>query len=266
MRRVIIIFCLLLTLVSVCRAADGYRIFTDQQGRAIEARIIKFDPRTNQVEIERTDRRRVKVKPEIFSEKDQTYIRDWQLIKGFMSTSWFKITADKKVAEDWKDRVGSQGAVQRNYEKIVYSVNLQNGSSVALDNMRFEYRIFYEQEQLAPGGQVTEKHCVGGEEKLDNIGARSKADFVTKPIVIFDQSLTGGYDEYRSGAPTRQEGKLKGFWLKAYMKTESGEVAEREYCSPASLKDHYQWVAAESLSDRQSKPAPTSKRKKKKKR
>ncbi|MCF7848277.1 MAG: hypothetical protein K9M45_05450 [Kiritimatiellales bacterium] len=245
--------------------AEEYRIFTDQQDRAIEARIINFDSRANLVEIERTDRRRVKVTPEIFSEKDQVFIRDWQLIKGFMSSSWFKIQADKKTAEEWDDMVGSQRAVKRNYEKIVYNVNLQNGSSVTLENIRFEYRIFFEQEQLAAGGQMTEKHCVGGDATIESIAARSKDGFVTKPIVIFDQSLSGGYDEYTSGAPTSQSGKLKGFWLKAYMKTESGEVAEREYCSPANLKEHYEWMAVEKLSNRESAPAPSSKRKKKKK-
>ena len=54
------------------------RVFTDAQGRSIEAELVKYDEGRKEVTIKRAGQRKtVSVPVSIFSADDQGYIREW---------------------------------------------------------------------------------------------------------------------------------------------------------------------------------------------
>jgi hypothetical protein len=221
-------------------AADGqYHIFTDQQDRVVAAKIIKVDALRGLVELELENKRRTKVKPSIFCEKDQAYIRDWQSVKSFNSSSTFKAEMKKKVVESWTEK----GTAQRDFERVVYEIELTNRGGEPLDNLDVAYNVFYEQEHLKSSGQYTEKNCTKGLIHHARLEARASHSLKTDPLVVYDQHLSGGYDGYVGGLPERQEGDIKGIWVRVSLTTPSGLTAIREFLSPKSLINHQSWEA-----------------------
>ncbi len=218
-------------------ASGEFHIFTDGQDRVVTAKIINVDSRRDVVELELENKRRTKVKPSIFIEADQIYICDWESLKRFNSSSMFKVEISKKVIESWTKK----GTAQQDFDRVEYGITLINRGAAPLNNLDVAYNVFYEQEQLKSSGQYTEKNCVKGRIHHAQLNARTSHTLKAESVVVFDQHLSGGYDGYVGGLPERQEGDIKGIWVKVSMTTPSGASATREFLSPANLKNHQRW-------------------------
>jgi hypothetical protein len=218
-------------------AQSEFHIFTDLQDRVISAKIINVDDLRGKVELELENKRRVKVKPSIFIDTDQAYIHDWKSLKSFSSSSAFKVELKKRVIESWTEK----GTAQRDFERIVYEIVLTNRGTIPLNNLVVAYNVFYEQELLKSTGQYTEKICKKGYIQHAQLSERESYTLKTEPIVVFDQHLSGGYDGYVGGLPERQEGDIKGIWVRVVMTTPSGASETRDFLSPESLKNHQAW-------------------------
>ncbi|QBG48683.1 hypothetical protein EGM51_15200 [Verrucomicrobia bacterium S94] len=73
------LFLLTLSLFSMSAVlAADYRLFTDQDGRTIEAKIIKLDASMKKVTLERRNKKKATVPVNVFSEEDQKYILAWK--------------------------------------------------------------------------------------------------------------------------------------------------------------------------------------------
>lgn len=83
---------LLVLLTLMCGSALGNaRIFTDAKGRNIEAELEKFEESSSTVTIKRAgSRQSMRVPLNIFSDKDQDYIRDWGRLQA-LHDSRFKV-------------------------------------------------------------------------------------------------------------------------------------------------------------------------------
>lgn len=227
-----------LLLAGICFGGeDGVHVFTDTQNRAVSAKIINVDDLRDLVELEVGGGRRVKVKPSVFSEKDQAYIRDWNTVQTFLSSSGFKLELKKKVIETWSEK----GDVQRDFEKVLFEIVMTNRGKALLENLQVAYNVFYEQEQLNSGGQYTEKECCMDWISHPGIEPWASATLSTQPVVVFDQHISAGYDGYVGGFPDRQEGDIKGVWVRVFLSTPSGLSAVREFKSPENLNNHCVW-------------------------
>lgn len=243
-----------------CGAEDGFRIFTDTQGRAVTAKVIKLDTRRGLVELELENRARKKVKPTVFCEADQAYLCDWQKVDEFMSAG-FKVEIEKRTVEEWTEK----GSVQRDYEKIAYEIRMRNSGTVGFEDVRVDYNIFYEQEELGYGSNALKKETVPGRKIVEMVLPQKNCVVMTDPVVIYSQHLSGGYDEYVSGAPTNQSGKMKGIWVKLYFTTPSGAEGVREICEPSNVKDHQKWEELPQPKIQQSEEDRSTQKKRKKK-
>ena len=72
-------------------------------GRTIEATIRSFDDHSGLVELERLNGKVVKIKPNVFIEKDQRYIQMWSVERLFLSSLHLQIEVDDLVFDDWKE-------------------------------------------------------------------------------------------------------------------------------------------------------------------
>jgi len=112
-------------------------------GRALKAEIISYNARLEKVELKRADGKHVNVKPDIFVDEDQKYIKEWASLEDFRNESCFKVECKKRIQEKWRDDNDIQ---QRGYTRVAYELLLENKSSQALKDLRIEYRIFYDKE------------------------------------------------------------------------------------------------------------------------
>ncbi len=219
------------------QANDDVHIFTDQQDRVVAARIIKMDARRGLVELERKDKRRIKVNPSIFIEADQAYIRDWCLGQAFMATSSLRFSGKKRVVDEWEKQ--SKGVI-RDFKKVAYDCTLKNGSNHSFENITVKYCIYWVQEMITQGGEERIDKTYAGQYRIPKIAPREVVEKVTDPVTLMYQHIKGGY-YYAGGAPDKQSSKMKGVWLKVSFTTESGETFTRDFCEPTSFMKQKVW-------------------------
>ena len=64
------------------QAEDTFRTFTAQDGRTLKATVTDYNEAKGVVVIQREDGKKITVKPDAFSEKDQTHIKKWHSSPG----------------------------------------------------------------------------------------------------------------------------------------------------------------------------------------
>lgn len=225
-------------------------------GRTLEAEIMDYNTKLGLVELKRVDGKRVKVKPDLFIEKDQKYIREWTKSLAFRSPNIFKITCGDETLKKWKkeetkDIRYTDGIVEKDFvinvkkfEQIAYEIEFNNTGSTALQGITLEYCIFYEQSKMTNNGEKPEMKQKVLKGKLDvaAIPAKSKSDLMTKPVELYEDNLVnipqGGDGDQRRGG----EGDVHGIRGRLYLKTDSGETVMREFSKPTSLSEKdYRW-------------------------
>lgn len=234
--------------VSVAQAQ--YRDFTDTEGRTIRGRVVAFDGKTGMATIERENKRIAKVPLAIFSEADQACIKAWETSQGFSSDRLLKITCACKKIEERKEKevddiTYTGGDVQKDFvktvtriEKSAYEIQFQNMNPAPLQNIRMEYRIYYEQSKMTRDGEKPEPKqlCLEGNMSIPELPPKTKISVTTNPVEIFEEDINplpvlGG--DPRIGG----KGDLHGMRARIYMKTATGEEVMREVSQPSSLSE-----------------------------
>ncbi len=123
---------------------DGFHTFTDQQGRVVEARILRQEPKSGKIWLETKAQRKIWVDPKIFSTKDREYIARWLQMEPFLNPKTLLISIGKKDGE-WKT-TGKIGFTTRNRREkpTRYTIRLENTSDSAIDKIRMEYCLYIE--------------------------------------------------------------------------------------------------------------------------
>jgi hypothetical protein len=239
---------------------DGFHIFTDLQDRVVTAKIINVDDQRGLVELEMENKRRVKVGPSVFIEKDQDYIRNWRLCESFLSSSGLRFEGEKKVVEDWSE---NSGGINREFEKVVYNCTFRNGSSTEFTDLAVDYCVYWEQEVGGKGGgEERMEKDFSGSFQIGRLAPREAVNLATEPVVLLYQHLAGGY-YYLGGQTDKQSSKMKGVWLKVSMKSKSGETVTRDFCEPSDVMKRQTWKAPEKAPSEVAAPSKKKKGKKK---
>ncbi len=101
--------------------------FTLKDGRTLKAEIVGYNAKLGKVELKREDEKRVPVKPTVFVEADQKYIREWSVLDGVRNERLFKVACKKVMAEKWKKKkLATEPVVLRDTE---YLSNIIYGES-----------------------------------------------------------------------------------------------------------------------------------------
>ncbi|WP_372847015.1 EF-hand domain-containing protein [Pontiella sp.] len=231
--------------VVISALGDGeYRAFADKQGREIQAKIVRIASNGDEVCLERDNRRRVTVPIGIFSDETQRYIKEWASSQSFLSEQLLKVAVSDEV-ERRKEEVYSAGdlANTKQIDKVFYDLTFSNTGAEALDEMRMEYRIFYEQSKQRVGAQPEPVQKVfDGAAKIPVAPSGGEVTVRTDAVEIYEDVLVPRYfglDTYiddRGG-----EGNVHGIWVRVYLKLPSGTELMREVCKPNSIKNKFQW-------------------------
>ena len=223
--------------------AEGeYRLFTDQEGRIINAKVIQFDPRSEKVTVERDNRRRVTVPVRIFSAADQEYIQEWFSAQAFLSNSKLRVKVEKE-----KGKTVGKSQTKRSKPPCHYEISLDNRSGSPLEGIRVEYCMYVVTD--FSGGKDDVVKVEHGSFDTFSLGNRAQKSMETKTVKLYryysEQLDTtydsyGGFDTSISYNKTKEEG-LEGIRVRIYLKTKKGSEFMREICEPDSVEGKYGW-------------------------
>ncbi len=250
MKRLFIIAGLLVFTMAAQRADAKMREFKLPDGRSLKAEIVSFNGKLGKVKLKLADGRIKTVKPGVFVEEDQKYIKEWASLDGFRNKSSFKISCKKDMAEKWKDNL--EGSVsygggssekatigEMKFEKFVYNLLLENRNDVPLENIKIEYCIFCKQK--GKGRWVGSSEWFSKETKGDltikKLPAKSKKTVTTEPAVIARQEILGDFVQ----SYEKISAVLEGVWLRITIKTPGGQTATRTVFEPDNLAGKHTW-------------------------
>ena len=184
----------------------------------------------------------------IFSEADQNYILEWEVMKNFTSDRELKISCSKKrVSQEkkkvWKETTSSTGATKKtlmkevSHESIVYEVEFYSRNESALKDLRMEYLIYYEQSQQAFGRPEAEQKILNGEIPIPLIECRKKTSVATNPVEILSDNINAQKKNKDGDMLIGGAGEVHGFRARLYMKDSSGKEIMRSFSYPTKLSE-----------------------------
>ncbi len=258
MKRTIILM-LLTACAAVVWAEEGYRIFTDVQGRAITAKILDYDVRKQTLLVQMENGRKGRISVARLSAEDQEYIRTWRRIQNFMDEEKFVVECTKTLVDSLKEEkrrklhyTGGDSIEDFlfrtvKWEKIAFGFEFQNKNKLPLDHLRMEYHIYYEQSRMTkdqehPGLKpVPEQLVFEGTSDLPPVPGNGRISVTTESVEIYEDDLNplpieGG--DHRVGG----KGRVFGIRARIFMTLESGEEMMRTFHHPESLSaDDFPW-------------------------
>jgi len=235
-----LIFVLLILGCSPAWSEEGFHIFTDTQGRAINARIVSYDVRKETILMQMENGRQGKIPLDTLSAADKEYVRMWQVGRDFLNERVLKVSAKRKseANEQKSDKVG---VVTRKVENYGYELLLENKSEMEFPKVEMQYCIYYEQEEGVTGKNECKQGVYCGTESLGNLPAGSKRELKTRPVLIYKAELDSGW-YYTSGTDSSQDGEVHGIWVRFTMELPGGDKVVRDFSLPDSIPNGHQWT------------------------
>lgn len=238
-------------------AADGFRAFTDAQGRTVSGKVVAFEAKTGKVQIQREENgMKIWALPSAFSEKDQQYIRDWVAVQNTLSEKSLRVSVHKSHDENGGNSPETNGFSSRNteesmqakrdgterYEHFHYEITFENRSDTAIDGIKVEYRCF---SQFMKESKPTEDKVVSGSFNIKEIGSKSSIQTNSKTISLLSTYSKGTISlETGRGDPSINktgQDELLGIWIRIYGPLLDGQPTIRDVCFPESLPDKVSW-------------------------
>lgn len=218
----------LMVAVLSCLSA-GYadtRIFTDKDGRSIEAELVRYNDSKMLVTIKRAgSRREMNVPITIFSAADQKYIEMWGSTQDFQDR---KLQADirrmKKIV-DSKATTASTQVKTRHWFKVVF----ENNTKTSFNDLEIEYVMYYEQEHHIRSGQDVEmkRGSLYHKDKV-SLPAGKTTEFEMKPVTLYT---------WKTYSLKPVDSEMVGARVRLTYTPESGKPEVKEFSYPEGLRE-----------------------------
>ena len=204
--------------------SNGYQELTDQSGRSLQVKLLKYDDVKKQLLIQTENGRQAWVPVTIFSDESAVYVRRWIETDRILSDKSLCVTVRKRLDDD----------------RLHYELTLENRSGNALPSLKADYVIYVRQD--GRNGTKDQMRYVGGKLEIDAIPIREKVKLETKSTAMKKSSsriLDGGQS---SDTMTLSEDKPLGIWIKIYGPLIDGVPCERDICFPTDLNEKVSWA------------------------
>lgn len=213
--------------LAVLPAAAEMRVFTDRQGRKIEAEIVSVSG--SKVTLKLANGRTSTIPIKILSKGDQFFVTVWGDLekKGGGEkeesataaipenvTYRFKLEVDKeRTKKGDKTRVDNGEA---RVEEWIYEVELENRSRVKLVGMEMSYRIYVDPKASSKLAFLEDApKFYAGRVKVDPVEDGDKVTIKTGPAIIKELELDGDF-VFTDGSRNRLDDDLEGVWIKLW--------------------------------------------------
>lgn len=216
--------------LTVHAADPGFRLFTDPQGREMQAKLTLVSG--DDVFIERQDGLATKVDISAFSPDDQAYIRDWE-----MKDAWRK-DVELRFKTHVSDREGWEGdSIMQKTWKEGYEVVIQNETAFDMKDVRIEYRVFkFEDAMAAQKRNEGEVRKIKGSTKVENVPAWSEETTETTQFPMRETKLAPNVIWADGGKKTSKD-EMEGVWVRVYV----GDFMATEATQPNNLDRNVGW-------------------------
>ena len=208
----------------VLMASTAARLFEDKYGRIMTAKLVSH-PGTNadHIKIDKAGKE-MDVKIEVFSEKDQQFIRNWMKSTPPTVDYAFRVDAVKKKQSGIK---GERSYYSSSKTQVyIYDITVTNLTRQPVGNLRIDYRTVSQ-------GQSKELQFQQGNESIKGpLRYNDTITFITMPSTL--QSVTGYGYSYKES--------LLGVILRIYG---PGEKLIEEWRSPGIRMDKMTWDSAD---------------------
>lgn len=240
-----------IVLAFICAGAwadDGYRSFTNTEGRSIRGRVLSFDAAKGIVQIEAENGKKAKIPLTGLIGEDQEYILEWESAKFFRDSNALKITCDKRRIDqrkekDWDEVRYTSGNVEKElmketvYESLLYEIEFYSRSKADLTDLRLEYIIYYEQSEMSWETPEVVQKTKRAEISIPLIKGGVSTHIQTEAVEIHRDNIA--QKRWVSGRiRTGGEGDVHGLRARLYITMPSGKEHMREFSYPDKLSAH----------------------------
>jgi len=234
---------ILILVLTTRLSAEEYRVFTDTQNRTIQAKPINVVG--NQIRIQRDDGSEFNVSITLFSEADQTYLKDWMIRFLSEHDRMLDIEAKRhtgKVTKTKEDVTLTTGKIVKNARYIKefdagYKIVIKNKSKNTFEHLNAKYILFSEQDAIAAkSGKDKSYQRKKGKQAIPIILAQDNYTFETKTIRLTNTELKKGI-RYCGGGDTESDAKLSGIWIRVF----KDEQLITDYSYPSNIATEEDW-------------------------
>jgi hypothetical protein len=238
-----------LALILLCAAfstiASDFRLFTSTDGKTIQGKVIRIEPKDKKVTIQRDNGVMVTVPMAIFCAEDQEHFKEWIKFEGIQSESKFKISCSRRVVKKWTEEMlgtinYTSGATEKNqvvgkkkFNEIGFDIAIRNNNNYDIKNVTVKYCIFYEQDS----GGGSKAGVRFGSEKLELIPSRTEHVISSKTVQVCKLETNAEFLNSRV-----EKGDVDGIWVKICVEDKNGNlITLRETSTPDSLLKSKTW-------------------------
>lgn len=212
-------------------AAEEFRTFTDQEGRRIEAVIIRAS--NTEIWIRRNDDKTFRVDLSTISATDRNYVKEWRQMEALQRTNALEFAAARFT--DGSDTTSTSTRKVTN-QKYGYSVTLTNRTQFDLKDLQVEYRYFIRRAEVGATGQNRPVETKDGLAYIQLLPAGGAQDFKTSTVILEDIRLRPGV-RFSGSNQRRLNDDLRGIRIRI---TRNGKLLA-EFSDPSNLLELERW-------------------------
>lgn len=222
-------------------SAESFRNFTSADGKTIHARVINYEKSSDKVKLEKEGKGVFSIPVSAFSDNDQVIIRNWEIVKGFLSENGMDVSCTR--SELRRREKDLEDDVHVIHQWLNYTITIKNDTGRTLNNIRIETCPHYSltnTDRHDPDSIV--RHVAMGEEMeeftIESISPRKTIKISTKEFG--EERISGGILVY--GKECSQKSSVSGIWIRLFLKLPDGKEVMREFKNPTSIWDGFTWT------------------------
>lgn len=209
---------------------DPYLQLSSKEGVQIEAQILKVE--ANTVLIVRKDGERFTFPISMLDPQSVKLVQAWAIDQALANSLEIRVRERTLGREKISStaRSGNVKTVQLNFQ-------LTNKSSVTIDNLRIEYRIFVTREEISmPSKEFAQEQIIPGKLDVKQLLAGKELTLEADPIPLKEEKLNANFVPAQGNKRSSQD-KVDGYWYRIYR----GKNLITENASPRRLMRVKTW-------------------------
>lgn len=231
----IVFLCLftVLSFSSLGAQQAAFREFTNKEGQTMMARPVNVVG--EQVRIQRQDGAEFTVPVDIFSKKDQDFLRNWSVQFLASNGRLLELGARSATGNRRKTEPGV-GFIAYEYEGF-YRITLKNTSDIELTELKVDYRFFVFQNTVGANRRSEGRDIrISGSEIIEAFSPRAELTLETRKADMRDTELKPGY-YWADGGRAKSSDSLKGIWIRVY----HNDKLVAEFANPTAIPEREDW-------------------------
>ena len=248
------------------RGMADYRVFSDPNGKEIEATILRVYPDKNQIKLDLKDKGVKTVPISLFSEQDQEYIYQWN--HAYTKLSDLKVSIEAESEKS--DKVAGEADgwhpypnTEMEYTTTKYEIEIKSKSDEAISDIAIDYCIHFQhtineikfiyqyiegtgyyRDGDKPQPERTEKKTVTGNLNIPSLAAGDSETTFTKEAIIENGRKIKSSTATKKGTDWLMEGDVEGILVRISIPFGDGDVVSMEYSDPKRLLKNAEWPSS----------------------